>query len=189
MVQREVEDRVTEADPVRRVVAVLPRVGRRDAGAFEGLELRLQVQEVPGGVAVHGVEVVVEVVGDVPDEARRDADLPLEHAFAACIAATVAAERRGEIGDYKASDIIAHQRWLVGMWAERETTRRDVAEHRIKRALRPMIAVHKPWGTLMSEAHGINGEAQYPLTEDEVSDMVRIEVWFSLPAAPRRHVR
>jgi hypothetical protein len=118
-------------------------------------------------------------------------DLPLEQAFAACILATVQAERRGETGDYKATDIVRLQRHLVVTAAEREAQRRDLAAHRICRLLAPMIAQRRAWNVLMAEAHGVNGAAGFPLTEAEVSELVNTEVWFALPPAPRgaRHAR
>jgi hypothetical protein len=116
-------------------------------------------------------------------------DLPLEHAFAACITATVAAQRKGELGRYRAADVVSHQRWLVETHAEREQLRRDLITHQIKRTVRPMIAVRKPWGSLMAEAHGVNGAAEFPLTEHEVSKLVEMEVWFALPPAPRMGAR
>src|SRR5450432_995152 len=53
---------------------------RRHAGAHER-ELLL-LAEVPGRVAVHGVDVVVQVVGEVPHEADGGGELALEHADA-----------------------------------------------------------------------------------------------------------
>lgn len=114
-------------------------------------------------------------------------ELPLEHAFAACIAATLAAERAGELGRYKAHDVVRFQRWLVTEHARQEQRRRDLATHRIKRVVRPMIAVGKQSNVLLAEAHGVNGAGGVPLTEAEVTQVVAAEVWFSLPKGARRH--
>jgi hypothetical protein len=111
--------------------------------------------------------------------------LPLEQAFAACIVATVEAERAGETEGYRSADIVSLQRHLVVIHAERETQRRDLAAHKICRLLAPMIALRRPWGALMAEAHGVNGASGFPLTEAEVSELVETEVWFALPRAPR----
>ncbi len=111
--------------------------------------------------------------------------LPLEEAFAACIAATVKAERDGQIGGYKATDIVRFQRWLVQESATKETQKRDLTAHRIRRLLRPMIAIRKPSRVLLAEAHGVNGADGFPLAEPEVTDIVAMLVWQSMPAAPR----
>lgn len=110
--------------------------------------------------------------------------LPLEAAFAACIAATVQAEREGQIGGYKATDIVKFQRRLVQESASKEAQKRDLTTHRIRRLLRPMIAIRKPSRTLLAEAHGVNGADGFPLAEPEVTDIVAMEVWQSMPAAP-----
>jgi hypothetical protein len=65
--------------------------------------------------------------------------------------------------------------------------RRELAARHIKRLIEPMIGARKPSRALLAEAHGINGEEGFPLTEDEVADVVRDEVWWSLPTGGRRH--
>jgi hypothetical protein len=65
--------------------------------------------------------------------------------------------------------------------------RRELAAHHIKRLLEPMIGSRKPSRALLAEAHGVNGQEGFPLSEDEVRDVVRDEVWWSLPSGGRRH--
>jgi hypothetical protein len=65
--------------------------------------------------------------------------------------------------------------------------RRELAAHHIKRLLEPMIGRRKPWRSLMAESHGVNGEEGFPLTEEEVGEIVREEVWWSLPTGGRHH--
>jgi hypothetical protein len=65
--------------------------------------------------------------------------------------------------------------------------RRELAAHHIRRLLEPMIGSRKPSRALLAESHGVNGEEGFPLTEEEVRDIVRDEVWWSLPIGGRRH--
>lgn len=65
--------------------------------------------------------------------------------------------------------------------------RRELAAHHIKRLIEPMIGARKPSRALLAESHGVNGEEGFPLTEDEVCDIVRDEVWWSLPSGGRHH--
>ena len=74
---------------------------------------------------------------------------------------------------------------LAASMLDDDRNRREIATARIKHLLRPMIAERKPWGSLMAEAHGLNGSAGFPLAEAKVSEIVRTEVWFALPPAPR----
>jgi hypothetical protein len=64
-------------------------------------------------------------------------------------------------------------------------TLRCLVEAAIKRALRHLIRRRAPWGQLMAQAHDINGDAGFPLTEGEVAAAVKSEVYFSLPVARR----
>jgi hypothetical protein len=116
-------------------------------------------------------------------------DLPLVQADAAIICDTLQQERSGALQGLKAPDVVRLKRFLLRGFVEREQVRRDLAEHRIRRLLAPMIAARKPPNALLAEAHGVNGAAGFPLTEEEVTDVVRGEVFFSLPPAPggRRH--
>ena len=61
---------------------------------------------------------------------------------------------------------------------------RDAARSMVKRAMRGLIPLHTPWPKLMAEAHDINGAAGFPLSEAEVSDVVKLEVYYALPPAP-----
>jgi hypothetical protein len=63
--------------------------------------------------------------------------------------------------------------------------RRDMARGAIKNALRPLIPLRTPWRRLMAEAHDINGDADFPLSEDEVADVVKTEIYFALPVERR----
>lgn len=88
----------------------------------------------------------------------------------------------------KAGDDISGQ---VGIWLHvleinvcAISARHNLIAHQIRRTIKPMIIAHHPWRSLMAMAHDLNGEAGFPLPEAEVSEIVRIEVWFSLPPAP-----
>jgi hypothetical protein len=115
--------------------------------------------------------------------------MPLEHAYAAMLASTVAAERRGQLAPYKAPDVFRLQKHLLGQRLEAERWRRAITEQRIARCLKPMIAAHKPSNALLAEAHGVNGTDGFPLEEPEVNDIVRAEVYWSLPVRRHPHAR
>lgn len=116
-------------------------------------------------------------------------DLPLVQADAAIICDTLQQERSGALAGLHAPDVVHLKRFLLRGYIEREQARRELAEHRIRRLLAPMIAARKPRNVLLAEAHGVNGAADFPLTEEEVTDVVRTEVFYSLPPSPggRRH--
>lgn len=111
--------------------------------------------------------------------------LPLGHADASLITHTLRAERDGTLGPYQAAHVVKGLLHTLRLRLEAERVQRDLAAHRIRRLLRPLIALHKPWATLMAEAHGDNGEAGFPLAEAEVSDIVATEVFFALPRRVR----
>jgi len=72
-----------------------------------------------------------------------------------------------------------------------ESDVRETATQNIKRLVAPMIAIRKPSGAVFAEAHGFNGKSGFPLTEEEVTDVVKREMYFALPPAPggARHAR
>lgn len=112
--------------------------------------------------------------------------MPIAQADGALIAAAVRARREGRLGPYQASDVVAGLRTTLRMKLKAERWRRAMAENRICRVLRPLIGTGKKSNVLLAEAHGVNGEDGFPLTEDEVTDIVATEVWHSLPAGVRR---
>lgn len=82
---------------------------------------------------------------------------------------------------------------LLAAW---ETTRSAVALYRdqqrnvafnIRVAIAPLIGHHKPRNALLAEAHGVNGEAGFWLTEHQVEQIVMEEVRLALLPAASRH--
>lgn len=61
----------------------------------------------------------------------------------------------------------------------------DEAARDIKTLIRPLIAAREPWNSLMAQAHDVNGARGFPLTEADVTEIVRAEIYFALPTAPR----
>jgi hypothetical protein len=92
-------------------------------------------------------------------------------------------------GGYDPADVYRIARHILTLRLADMHARRDLAGHHIKRLLAPMIGARKPSRALLAEAHGINGEEDFPLTEDEVCDIVRTEVWWALQTSRggRRH--
>ena len=62
---------------------------------------------------------------------------------------------------------------------------REETAQRIQIALRPLIAGRARRNVLLAEAHGINGSAGFPFSEEEIRPIVVAEVWWALPTAPR----
>jgi len=58
-------------------------------------------------------------------------------------------------------------------------TRRAVVRARIKRVVAPLIAARAQSRRLLAEAHNTNGEAGFPLAEAEVTEIVRVEVFWA----------
>ena len=82
------------------------------------------------------------------------------------------------------------QRHVLGLHLEAEERRRDMAEARVKRRLRPLIALRKPRNVLFAEAHDVNGAAGFPLEESEVTNIARTEMFWAMPpAGGPRHAR
>ena len=99
--------------------------------------------------------------------------------------ALLVAAARTDLGDLQFPDFVRGTQYSLQLTLERENARRDLCAHRIRRTVAPMIAARKPRNVLLAEAHGINGEAGFPLIEEEVNDLVKTEVWHALPPAPR----
>jgi hypothetical protein len=117
-------------------------------------------------------------------------EIPLVQADAAIICDTLAQERAGALDGLKAPDVVRLKRFLLRQEMERHRVARELAAYRIERFIKPMIAARKPPNALYAEAHGINGAAGFPLSEEEVTDIVRERMYWALPEAPwgQRHV-
>ena len=67
--------------------------------------------------------------------------------------------------------------------------RREEAEARIKRRMKPLIDLRQPSNVLLAEAHGENGATGFPLSEREVASIVAAELQWAMPRlGGRRHV-
>jgi hypothetical protein len=75
--------------------------------------------------------------------------------------------------------------WACSDSADWFQNQREDIVFAIKRLLKPMIATRAPWNNLMAQAHDLNGARNFPLTEAEVTEIVRIEVYFAIPPPPR----
>ena len=107
--------------------------------------------------------------------------LPIEHAEAAVVVALTRDKTVNDIND--GIRLWTHILWQCIRNAEDQRTE---ARGAIKHSLRGLIRLRTPWPRMMAEAHDINGAQDFPLTESEVADVVKTEVYYALPAAPRR---
>lgn len=110
--------------------------------------------------------------------------ISLTTAHVALLNDVLIAERKGDLGDFKASDIFNGLKHILGLWVKIHTDRRAVAAMHIEQRLKPLIALHKPVNVLLAEAHDVNGLEHFPLAEPEVADIAATEMWFSLPSRP-----
>ena len=110
--------------------------------------------------------------------------MPLTHAYAALLAFTVRAERRGELGAYKAPDVFCLQKHILGLHLERLETRRAITESRIKNRIWPLMKQRQPRNLLLAEAHDVNGAAGFPFDEPDVTTITAREMHF---AGRQRH--
>jgi len=109
--------------------------------------------------------------------------LPAAEAMSAIL---VAALRYGRATSYEPRGVFRLCRHLFDLRAERLEIKRAVTEMRIKRRLKPLIAMHKPSNVLLAEAHDVNGTDGFPLDEPEVAEIAHTEMYWSLPRQGRR---
>lgn len=83
-------------------------------------------------------------------------------------------------------DVYRIGRHILSQRLAAEHARRDLAGHHIRRKLWEMIEQRQRARALLAEAHGVNGDEGFPLTEDEVSDIAITEMQ---RAARFAHVR
>jgi hypothetical protein len=115
--------------------------------------------------------------------------LTLTEAHAELLLAACKAVRDG-YQDQDAAGIWRLQRHVLGLYLEAEERRRDLAEARVKRRLRPLIALRKPPNVLLAEAHGVNGAEGFPLEEPEVNSIAVAEMHWARPRLEGpRHAR
>lgn len=88
------------------------------------------------------------------------------------------AERAGRL-DYDPGEVASFSRWLLASQIKRLETKRSVTALHIVRLIRPMIATSRPRNQVLAEAHGCNGEADFPFAEPEVEGIVAREYYFA----------
>jgi hypothetical protein len=105
-------------------------------------------------------------------------NMPIPQALAAIKATAYRLEREGTLGlgpDGTVDDAIRFARHALTQAYREAHTRREIARYRIARNARRMIEGNAPTAAVWAEAHNINGEAGFPLTEDEVKQEVVAE--------------
>lgn len=110
--------------------------------------------------------------------------MPLAHAHVAMLASTVRAERRGELAPHRAVDVFRLQKHILGQHLDRLMARRAVAEGRLKRRIRPLIALRQPRNVVLAEAHDVNGAEGFPFDETDATFLALREIHF---AGRQRH--
>jgi hypothetical protein len=109
-------------------------------------------------------------------------EMPLVQADAAIICDTLAQERAGALDGLKAPDVVRLKRFLLRQEVRRHEVAREIAAWRIERLVKSMVVLRKRSNAVLAEAHGINGQAGFPLSEEEVNDIAHTEMHY----APRR---
>jgi hypothetical protein len=105
--------------------------------------------------------------------------LPLCHAYAALLASTVRAERLGELGPYKATDVFGLQKHILGLHLDQLMAKRAVTEGRLKHRIRPLIKLRQPRNRVLAEAHDVNGGEGFPFDEPDVNFLALREIHFA----------
>ena len=102
--------------------------------------------------------------------------LPPAHANAVLLNAALAAARASG-GDPLV--LWRGAQHVLRLRVRNETLRRDLAAHAIDHVLQPLLASLRPSRVLLAEAHNVNGNAGFPLLEEEVNNITRTEIyWF-----------
>jgi hypothetical protein len=99
---------------------------------------------------------------------------PAAEAFLSLVAEQEA--RRIKADDAWAAWLHGVLRHLMLEHVERLRTRRELAEHAIKRTVRPMVDRRRPSNQLLAEAHNCNADQGYALDEAEVHIAVAANV-------------
>ncbi len=116
--------------------------------------------------------------------------LPIEQAEAALAMAILKAERDGTQEGYADfDDRFRFDCHLLQLRLDHEWNQLAQTRHAIAAVLAPMIRKHRPWNHLMAEAHSVNGQNGFALTEAAVAELVEERVWLSLPRAPKPSFR
>lgn len=102
--------------------------------------------------------------------------LPKCLADAALLCSALKAERDGTPGH--AFENYGAARHVLGLHTASLETKQDLAIARIRRVITPMIASREKSSRLLAEAHNINGEAGFPLTEAQVNETVTAMVFW-----------
>ena len=105
-------------------------------------------------------------------------------ALSEMLTSTLALARRNEIAGTEPTDVFRLQRHLFFQHLGRLEANRAIAEMRMTRRLRPLIALRKPSNVLAAEAHDVNGAEGFPFDEQAVNDITAREVFF---AGRQRH--
>lgn len=113
--------------------------------------------------------------------------LTLTEAHLALLEAALQAERDGS--PYDPLLVYGGLRHILELHLEQLETTRAVAEMRMKRRLRPLIALRKPRHVLLAEAHDVNGSEGFPFPEEDVTDITVAEVSKAVQARRFSHGR
>ena len=148
-----------------------------ERGSFRTVPASRQAGVVPA--MAHAYALAAELAKPV---AR--GHMPLSHAYAALLATTVRAERRGELGTYKAPDVFRLQKHILGLHLDRLIAKRAVTEGRLKQRIRPLIALRQPRNVVLAEAHDVNGAEGFPFDEPDATFLALREIHF---AGRQRH--
>jgi hypothetical protein len=95
--------------------------------------------------------------------------LTLTTAHTEMLLSTVRAERLGELGPYKATDVFRLQKHILGLHLERLETQQAVTAMRIRSRIKPLLALRQPRNKVLAEAHGVNGADGFPFDEPDVT--------------------
>ena len=105
-------------------------------------------------------------------------DLTLTEAHASLLATTLRAVRAGNLAPANILHAYKLQQHVLGLHLEQLEHKRAVAEMKVRRRLRPLLALRKPSNVVLAEAHDVNGAEGFPFAEPEITDIAARETYF-----------
>jgi hypothetical protein len=112
--------------------------------------------------------------------------MTLAAAHAAIIVAIDAGMQKGDLpGNGTLEERVHIDNHILELNIRNAEAEREKATGAIIHALRPLIGIRAPRNRLLAEAHDINADHDFPLTESEVAEITAVAVWQAIQQARR----
>lgn len=77
-------------------------------------------------------------------------------------------------------DVVKIALFVMHCHVDNAVARREEAAGRVRRRVRPLISTRARSSAIRAEAHDVNGEAGFPLSEDETDEIVKNEMFWAM---------